>query len=141
MILMFLFAVNYMYANTVFAEPKPTIIEPRKIILSIKSEDAKHIHSAITNAVNVLKVYGPEQVNMKIVFYSGAVKGLTKKEKDIAARIIALMDLDVIFIACSNAMRSKNIDEKELIDDVEIVTSGIVEIVERVKEGWVYIAP
>lgn len=38
-------------------------------------------------------------------------------------------------------MRTKNIKEEELIEDTVIVTAGIVEMIERVKEGWVNIVP
>ncbi|MCJ7765888.1 MAG: hypothetical protein MUP09_08115 [Thiovulaceae bacterium] len=38
-------------------------------------------------------------------------------------------------------MRTKKIEEKELIDGSEVVTAGIVEMIERVKSGWTYIRP
>jgi len=78
---------------------------------------------------------------MRIVAYYHGIKALLKKEKDIKVRVDALMQLDVEFVACANTLRTKKINEDELVDDVEIVTAGIVEMVERVKDGWIYIVP
>ncbi|QOP42041.1 DsrE family protein [Sulfurimonas marina] len=131
----------FSYADTIFAEPAPSIMEPRQIIFSINRGDDETIHHVLSSANNVLKYYGPEKVHMRIVAYYHGLRALLKKEKDIAVRIDALQQYDVEFVACENTMKTKQIKKEELIDDVEIVTAGIVEITERVKEGWIYIVP
>jgi intracellular sulfur oxidation DsrE/DsrF family protein len=128
-------------ADTKFAEPKPAFDNQRQIIFSIKSADDEEINHVLSSANNVLKFYGPENVHIRIVAYYHGIKTLLKKEKDIAIRVDALMQYDVDFVACGNTMQTKKIKENELIDGVEIVTAGIVEVVERVKEGWVNIVP
>lgn len=140
--LFFLLLLNvFSNADTVFAEPKPSMFEPRKIIFSINSADDETINHVLSSANNVLKFYGPEKVHMRIVAYYHGLKTLLKKNKDIAVRVDALMQYDVEFVACENTMKTKHIKKEELIDGTEIVTAGIVEITERVKEGWVYIVP
>lgn len=129
------------FADTVFAEPKPAIDNQRQIVFSINRADDEYINHVLSSANNVLKFYGPEKVHMRIVAYYHGIKALLKSEKDIAVRVDALMQYDVEFVACGNTMRTKNIKEDELIDGVEIVTAGIVEMVERVQEGWVNIVP
>lgn len=140
-IVLFFLLVGFINADTIFADPKPSILEPRKIVFSIKSADDEEINHILSGANNVLKFYGPENVKMRIVVYYHGMKALLKKHTDIAKRVKALMLLDVEFYACRNTMLTKNIKEEELIDGVEIVTAGIVEITERVKEGWIYITP
>lgn len=128
-------------ADTEYAQPEPAIDNQRQIVFSIKSAENDAIHHVLSSANNVLKFYGPENVEMKIVAYSQGIKTLEKQNKEIALRVRALMLLDVEFVACGNTMRTKNIKEEELIDGSVIVTAGIVEIIERVKEGWVNIVP
>jgi len=140
-ILSFLFIGVIALADTIYAEPEPSIIEPRQIIFSINRGDDETIHHVLSSANNVLKFYGPEKVHMRIVAYYHGIRALLKKEKDIAVRVDALQQYDVEFVACGNTMTTKKIKKEELIDDVDIVTSGIVEITERVQEGWVYIVP
>ena len=136
-----LFIFSFTNADTEFAEPKPSIIEPRQIVFSIKSADDEVINHLLSSANNVLKYYGPENVNMRIVAYYHGIKTLLKKEKKTAKRIDALMQIDVEFVACENTMRTKKIDNSELIEGVEIVTAGIVEMTERVQDGWINIVP
>ncbi|WP_373003908.1 DsrE family protein [Sulfurimonas sp.] len=129
------------FADTEFAEPKPSIDNQRQIVFSIKSSNDEEINHVLSSANNVLKFYGPENVEMKIVAYYHGIKALQKAHKDIALRVRALMLLDVEFVACGNTMKTKKIKEKELIEGTVIVTAGIVEMIERVKEGWVNIVP
>lgn len=128
-------------AETEFAEPKPMMDNPRQILFSIKSAEDSEIHHVLSTANNVLKFYGPENVQMRIVAYYHGMKALLKKNKDIALRVDALMLLDVEFVACRNTMTTKHIREKDLIEGTEIVTAGVAELIERTKEGWVNIAP
>jgi intracellular sulfur oxidation DsrE/DsrF family protein len=128
-------------AETEFAEPKPSIDNPRQVVFCITSAEDEEIHHVLSSANNVLKFYGPENVEMEIVAYYHGIRALLKKEKEIAVRVDALMQYDVRFIACGNTMRTKKIEESELIEGTEVVTAGIVEMLERVKEGWIYIKP
>jgi len=133
--------VSILAADTEFAEPKPSIDNPREIVFCITEGDDESIHHVLSSANNVLKFYGPENVHMRIVAYYHGIRAVLKKEKDIAVRVDALMQYDVEFVACGNTMRTKNIKEDELIEGTEVVTAGIVEMIERVKSGWTYIKP
>ncbi|OYZ35680.1 MAG: hypothetical protein B7X89_06805 [Sulfuricurvum sp. 17-40-25] len=129
------------YGETQFAQPKPAIDNPRKIIFSIVSGDDEAINHVLSSANNVLKFYGPENVEMEIVAYYHGIRALLESEKDISIRVRALMQYDVKFVACGNTMETKKIKPTELIEGTEIVTAGIVEIIERVKSGSTYIRP
>jgi len=128
-------------AETKFAQPEPSFDNQRRIVFSIKSADDAEIHHVLSSANNVLKFYGPDNVQMRIVAYYHGIKALQSVNKDIALRVRALMLLNVEFVACGNTMTTKNIKKSELIDGSEIVTAGIVEMIERVKDGWVNIVP
>jgi len=128
-----------LYAETELSEPKPSMVQPRQIVFSISSEDEKHINHVLSTANNVLKFYRPENVEMVIVGYAGGIEGLLSKHPKTAERVASLMLYDVVFIACGNTMRTKKIEPSELIEDTQIVTAGIAEIIERVKAGWTYI--
>jgi len=127
-------------AETEFAKPKPAIDNPRKIIFSIDSAAPKAINHVLSTVNNVMKFYRPENTEVAVVAYSQGIKALLKKDnKEIRTRIEALMTYDVEFIVCGNSMRTLKIDKKELLDDVEYATAGIVEIIERQLQGYTYI--
>jgi len=137
-IIMFL---GFLNAETRFAEPKPSFDNPRKIVFSITEDSFHALDHILSVANNVLKFYGPDNVEMEIVAYSKGIRLLLAKDKKTAARVDALMQYGVVFIACGNTMRTKNIKEDELVEGSEVVTAGVVELLERVKEGWTYIKP
>lgn len=127
--------------ETEFAQPLPTLEAPRQVVFCITDGDDDSINHVLSSANNVLKFYGPEKVNIEIVAYYHGIRALLKSEKAISVRVRALMQYDVKFIACGNTMQTKNIQPDQLIEGSEIVTAGIVEMLERVKEGWIYIKP
>jgi len=138
---LFLLVPFFISADTVFATPLPDIDNPRHIIMVIKSDNNENIHHVLSSANNVLKFYGPEKVEMKIVVYYHGVKALLKTEKEITQRVKTLQSYDVEFIVCQNTLNTKKIAHSALIDELTYVTAGIVEISERIQENWIFINP
>lgn len=129
-------------ADTEFAEPKPSIDNPRKFVFPITSAKLEDINHVLSSANNVMKFYGPENTEVVIVAYSQGIKSLLKKGRPkIRKRVEALMTYDVEFVACHNTMKTLKIKESELIDDTVVVTAGIVELIERQLRGYIYIRP
>lgn len=124
-----------------FAEPPPAIDKPREVVMGISRGDDESIHHALSTANNVLKFYGPEKVHLRIVAYYHGIRALLKSEKEIAVRVHALQQYGVEFVACGNTMETKKIPASALVEDVEIVSAGIAEVIERAYEGAFYIQP
>jgi len=141
----FLLLFSTMFADTEFAKPIPSIENPRQFIFPITSEDELEISHVLSSASNVIKFYGPDKCEVAIICYSKGIKAVLAKayffDKDIQKRVRSLMTYDVEFIACGNTMRTYKIDKKELLGGVEVVTAGIVELIERQRKGWTYIRP
>lgn len=109
--------------------------------MGISHGDDESINHGLSTANNVLKFYGPEKVHLRIVAYYHGIRTLLKDEKEIAVRVRALQQYGVEFVACGNTMETKKIPPSALIEDVEIVSAGIAEIIERSVEGAFYIQP
>ena len=129
------------FADTEYAEPKPSIDNPRQIVFSVTEDSVHALDHILSVANNVLKFYGPEKVEMKIVAYSQGIKLLDRHVKETAVRVDALMQYDVEFVACGNTMRTLHIKKEDLVEGSVIVTAGVVELLESVKAGWIYIKP
>ncbi len=133
---------SFTVAETEFAEPKPAIDNPRKIVFSIPSGEIDEINRILSTVNNVMKFYRPENTEVVIVAYGQGLKSLLKKgDTNVRKRIEALMTYDVEFIACGNTMRTLHIDQKDLLDDIGFATAGIVEIIERQLQGYTYAQP
>ena len=129
------------FADTEYAKPKPSFESPRLIVFSVTEDSPHALDHILSVANNVLKFYGPDNVQMKIIAYSKGLKLLYKKEHTTAVRVDALMQYGVEFVACGNTMRTLHVKKEDLLDDVTIVTAGVVELIESVKKGWIYIKP
>lgn len=132
---------TFAFGDVRFAEPIPSIEKPREVVMGISHGDDESIHHGLSTANNVLKFYGPEKIHLRIVAYYHGIRTLLKSEKDIAVRVRALQQYGVEFVACGNTMETKKITQDQLIEDVEIVSAGIAEVIERATEGAFYIQP
>ena len=134
--------LSFVSAETQIAEPKPSMEHPRKFIFPITTWDREEVNHVLGSANNVIKFYGVDNTEVVIVAYSQGINALLKRhDRKIAQRVKSLMTYDVEFIACQNTMTTLEIDKKNLLDDVEIVTAGIVELIERQLRGYIYIRP
>lgn len=132
---------TFAFGDVRFAEPAPSIDKPREVVMGISKGDDESIHHGLSTANNVLKFYGPEKIHLRIVAYYHGIRTLLKSEKEIALRVRALQQYGVEFVACGNTMETKKIPASALVEDVEIVSAGIAEVIERATEGAFYIQP
>lgn len=140
--IVFLLITTFMRAETEFAEPKPSMDNPRKFVFPITKWDRDEVNHILGSANNVIKFYGVDNTEVVIVAYSQGIKALMKyHDVRIEKRVKSLMTYDVEFIACQNTMKTLKIDKKDLLEDVEVVTAGIVELIERQLRGYIYIRP
>jgi len=139
-VLMLLLLLGMLHADTEFADPKPSIDNPRKFVFPITEGSDEAINHVLSSTNNVMKFYGPEKCEVCIVCYSKGIKAL-QKNRSFSKRVKSLMTYDVEFIACGNTMRTLKIKKSDLLDGVEVVTAGIVELIERQLRGWIYIRP
>lgn len=139
-VLMLLLLLGTLHADTEFADPKPSIDNPRKFVFPITEGSDEAINHVLSSTNNVMKFYGPEKCEVCIVCYSKGIKAL-QKNRSFSKRVKSLMTYDVEFIACGNTMRTLKIKKSDLLDGVEVVTAGIVELIERQLRGWIYIRP
>jgi len=129
-------------SDTEFADPEPAWDNPRLIVFAVTEDTPHALDHVLSVTNNVIKFYGASKVLVKIVAYSKGIQLLVKKNSILnTKRVKALMQFDVEFIACHNTMDTYNIKEDDLIEDSIIVTAGVVELLESVKKGWVYIKP
>jgi len=141
LILLFI-TLSFVQSETEMAEPKPSMDNPRKFIFPITTWDRDEVNHILGSANNVIKFYGMDNTEVVIVAYAQGINALLKtRDSKIATRVKSLMSYDVKFIACQNTLTTLKIDKKELLYDVEVVTAGIVELIERQLRGYIYIRP
>lgn len=141
LILALMFAIPAWAGETVLAEPRPSWDNPRQIVLQLTSDDARHVNNVLTNAVNLQKFYGQDLVKVAVVAFGPGVRPFLREGSPVAERVASLKEYEVDFIACGNTLDAIGKTKADLLPDVDVVTAGIAEIVERQRMGWHIIAP
>ena len=131
-LVLFFIMMSVVSGETELADPKPSMENPRRFVFPISEWDRGEINHILSSANNVIKFYGVDNSEVVIVAYAQGINSLLKhRDNEIRKRVKSLMTYDVEFIACQNTMDTLRIDKKELLEGVEVVTAGIVELIER----------
>ena len=139
--LVLIFAAEGANAETVLADPKPDMDDPRRIVLALNTNDEAAVNNLLFNVVNIQKFYGQENVQLAVVAYGAGVRNFLKSESKVAERIQSLLLYDISFIACGNTLDATGRTREELLEGVEHAQAGLPEIVERQLRGWIYLKP
>lgn len=129
------------FLETNLADPKPDFAEPRRIMLQLSSGDERRINNLLSNAVNLQKFYGMDNVRIAVVVFGPGMGALYKESSPVRARVESLLKYGIELIGCSNTMEATGHAPEDLIEGVDFVQAGIAEIVERQLAGWTYIRP
>lgn len=128
-------------ADTPLADPKPSWDAPRKIMLQLTDDDTKKVNSILSNAINLQKFYGQDNVRIAIIAYGNGVRTLLSATSQVHDRIKSLQEYEVEFVACGNTLAATGRTPADVLNGVTVATAGIAEVTERRLKGWTYIVP
>jgi intracellular sulfur oxidation DsrE/DsrF family protein len=108
------------------------------VVFAVTSGEDEDWKLVMGNMRNLLKSFGDTSYEVELVAFGPGLMIVTNKST-VAAEIKAFQAQHVHFMACENSMRSRNVAVADLLPDVQPVPSGIVEVVTKQEQGWVYI--
>jgi len=114
-----------------------------KLVIQVNTSDPKTQEIALSNAVNLQKYYGIDNIIIEIVAYGPGLKMLTQKS-EFASRVKSLALQDITFSACINTMdaiKKKTGHSPKLLEGVTSVRAGVAQIMELQEQGYSYIRP
>ncbi|MBO9613550.1 MAG: DsrE family protein [Dyadobacter sp.] len=108
-----------------------------KAIIQLTSDDPKVHRSMIRQVSNLLAHLGVT-VNVRIVCHGSSMPFCTVGNT-FAGDISALLNQHVTIAACRNMLVANGVEATDLIEGIEVIPSGIAELVVLQQEGWSYI--
>jgi intracellular sulfur oxidation DsrE/DsrF family protein len=118
------------------------------LVLQVNTNDPATMNLALNNATNVAQHYKDlgEKVAIEVVTFGPGLHMLRDDTSPVKARIetLALSTPEISFKACGNTQQnmqkaeSKNIS---LIPQAQVVSSGVVRVMELQEKGWTYVKP
>lgn len=119
-----------------------------KVAIHVDENDPQVMNMALNNAANVNSYYESQgdDVIIEIVTYGPGLNMLIPGKSPVEQRISA-MSLEIpslTFAACGNthrAMSEKAGEEIPMMDEANMVPSGVVRLIELQEEGYAYVRP
>lgn len=107
------------------------------VVWDLSSSDTA-AQGGVFRQINNARVQKPE-LQIEVVFHGQAVLSLLKEDKSFEARVKAAKEKGVIIAVCNNTLRRLKIDPSQLMPEVTVVPSAVVELITKQSEGWSYI--
>jgi intracellular sulfur oxidation DsrE/DsrF family protein len=113
---------------------------PHKVVFQVSDADPAKWNLALNNARNVQQDLGRDKVAIEIVAYGPGI-GMLKMDSVAGGRVTEAMSAGVSVVACENTMTHQKISRDEMLPKIGYVGAGVVQLMQRQKEGYSYIRP
>lgn len=112
--------------------------DPVKIVFDVTTDDEGTHRSAIRHVKFMSDAYPNSE--FEVVMYSKAMNMVLPDKSVVAKEVEELAKLDnVSFVICEGTMKRYDVKKEDLIEGVQTVPDGILEIITKQAEGWGYI--
>ena len=111
-----------------------------RLVIQVSDDSPGKWKLALSNARNVQQDLGAANVDIEIVAYGPGI-GMLKLESEAEAGVIQAMTDGVKVVACENTMRNQKLKREDMQGGIGYVGAGVVEIMNRQREGWAYLRP
>ncbi len=109
-----------------------------RIIFEVTMEGPEQWTAVLNNVENVRTAFGAT-TEIEVVAHSKGLGLLLAKGNMLTDRMKTLTDGGVVFAACENTMKKKNVSKDQLVPFATTTDSGVAEVVRKQEAGWSYI--
>lgn len=96
----------------------------------------------LKNVQNLAQVVELSTSQIEVLANSEAVKSYVATNQNLDMSVMKeLAHSGIRFTACNNALKGMGIESKQLAPFVEVVSVGVLELIERQEDGYAYIKP
>jgi len=108
------------------------------VVFHVTSNDPAYWNQSLNNAANYQKAMGKDKVMIELVVNGPAIKMLLA-DSEVEPRITAALTNSVKIVACEQTMKGAKLTKNDMIPGIGYVPGGIVEVIDRQREGWAYV--
>lgn len=109
-------------------------------VVHLISGDEAEQETALAIVENLLADESGSIDDVAVVAQSKGIEAVTRGG-DHEEQVRSLIDDDVSFKGCSNTLEMMDLDESDLVDGIETVPEGAVEVTRLENEGYAYLRP
>ena len=130
------------------AQPATAKGKEHSLILQVNTNDPAAMNLALNNATNVTQYYRGlgEKVKIELVTFGPGLHMLREDTSPVKGRIetMSLSTPEISFKACGNTRENMHKAENKeipIVQQAQVVKSGVVRVIELQERGWTYVKP
>ena len=108
-----------------------------RIVMQLTSGDTL-AHKNLMKQFKNMKEAAPT-MQLEVVCHGPGMDMLMNDRSIVQEKIKEFAAKGIVFLACENTIRERNLDRSKVIPGAAYVQAGIIHIVERQEDGWSYI--
>jgi len=132
-------AASLVVASPTAAQAPQASGRPR-VVLQMSEADPAKWNLALNNAKNIQTDLGAANVDIELVAYGPGI-GMLKADSVVGNRVDEAIAAGVRVVACENTMKGQTLTQTDMLNKLNYVQAGVVEIMQRQQQGWAYIRP
>ncbi len=109
-----------------------------RIVFEVTMEGTEQWTGVLNNVENLRKSLGAG-TQIEVVAHSKGLGMLIAKDNSLTDRMKKLSENGIVFAACENTMKKKNVTKDQLVPFATTTDSGVAEVVRKQEAGWSYI--
>lgn len=125
-------------SGAIFAADTPA---KYKVVFDVSSPDHNQWQLVLGNIRNIQKALGQQNVQIEVVGYHDGLNMMVAKDNELQDQMSKAAETGVVFAACQNSMRARNVTKDQLVSFATPVDSGAAELVRKQASGWAYLKP
>jgi intracellular sulfur oxidation DsrE/DsrF family protein len=111
-----------------------------RVVVQVSDDNPKTWTQALNVVNNVQAAYGKDNVDVEVVVF-GLGSGMLKAESPLSNRIDDTLANGAKVYMCENTMKGQKLTKADMHGKVGYIPAGVIEIIEKQKQGWAVIRP
>ncbi len=133
--------IQLLLASTIFAVGAPAAMAAKPgVVIQVSDSNPKTWNQALNVVKNVQAEYGKDNVDVELVVF-GMGSGMLKFDSPLASRIDDTLASGAKVSMCQNTMKGQKLAAADMHPKIGYVKAGVIEIIEKSKEGWTVVRP
>jgi intracellular sulfur oxidation DsrE/DsrF family protein len=122
-----------------YAQQNEDVVDMKKhkIVMQFSNSDSLSQASVVGQVKNIRTAWPNAQI--EVVCHGPGLDLLVASKSKAASQVTEWSGKGVIFSACNNTMKRKNVKKEDLLPTAQVVPSAIVELTLKQEKGWAYV--
>ena len=111
-----------------------------KVVFQVSDADLKKWNLTLNNIKNVQHDIGKDNVDIEVVAYGPGI-AMLKLDSEVGNRVAEATATGVKVMACGNTMTGQKLTKEDMLPNIGYVKAGVVELMQKQREGYAIIRP